>query len=220
MYKRQAGPHAGRYKINGTKIYITWGEHDLAANIIHLVLARIPGAPQGSRGISLFIVPKFHVAADGALGLRNDVRCVAIEHKLGINASPTCVMSFGDNDDCIGELVGPENGGLQAMFTMMNSARINVGSQGVQIAERALQQAQYYARERVQSARASSPVKDPVAIIEHPDVRRMILRMRALTEGARALLYYTAGQVDRATLGIEGAQMRADVLVLLISAES
>ncbi|MBP6554606.1 MAG: acyl-CoA dehydrogenase [Novosphingobium sp.] len=213
-----AGPHAGRYKINGTKIYITWGEHDLAANIIHLVLARIPGAPQGSRGISLFIVPKFHVAADGALGLRNDVRCVAIEHKLGINASPTCVMSFGDNDDCIGELVGPENGGLQAMFTMMNSARINVGSQGVQIAERALQQAQYYARERVQSARASSPVKDPVAIIEHPDVRRMILRMRALTEGARALLYYTAGQVDRATLGIEGAQMRADVLVPLIKA--
>ena len=212
------GEHAGRYRIKGTKIYITWGEHDLAGNIVHLVLARTPGAPEGSRGISLFIVPKFHVAADGTLGGRNDVRCVSIEHKLGINASPTCVMSFGDNDECIGELVGHENGGLKAMFTMMNSARINVGNQGVQIAERALQQAQYYARERVQSARAGSPSKAPVAIVEHPDVRRMLLRMRALTEGARALLYYTAGQVDRGTLGLPGAQARADCLVPMIKA--
>ena len=212
------GEHAGRYRIKGTKIYITWGEHDLAGNIVHLVLARTPGAPEGSRGISLFIVPKFHVAADGTLGGRNDVRCVSIEHKLGINASPTCVMSFGDNDECIGELVGHENGGLKAMFTMMNSARINVGNQGVQIAERALQQAQYYARERIQSARAGSPSKAPIAIVEHPDVRRMLLRMRALTEGARALLYYTAGQVDRGTLGLPGAQARADCLVPMIKA--
>ena len=212
------GEHAGRYRIKGTKIYITWGEHDLAGNIVHLVLARTPGAPEGTRGISLFIVPKFHVAADGTLGGRNDVRCVSIEHKLGINASPTCVMSFGDNDECIGELVGAENAGLKAMFTMMNSARINVGNQGVQIAERALQQAQYYARERVQSARAGSPDKAPVAIVEHPDVRRMLLRMRALTEGARALLYYTAGQVDRGTLGLPGAQARADCLVPMIKA--
>ena len=212
------GEHAGRYRIKGTKIYITWGEHDLAGNIVHLVLARTPGAPEGTRGISLFIVPKFHVAADGALGGRNDVRCVSIEHKLGINASPTCVMSFGDNDDCIGELVGAENAGLKAMFTMMNSARINVGNQGVQVAERALQQAQYYARERVQSARAGSPDKAPVAIVEHPDVRRMLLRMRALTEGARALLYYTAGMVDRGTLGVAGTQARADCLVPMIKA--
>ncbi len=212
------GEHAGRYRIKGTKIYITWGEHDLAGNIVHLVLARTPSAPEGTRGISLFIVPKFHVAADGTLGGRNDVRCVSIEHKLGINASPTCVMSFGDNEECIGELVGAENAGLKAMFTMMNSARINVGNQGVQIAERALQQAQYYARERVQSARAGSPDKAPVAIVEHPDVRRMLLRMRALTEGARALLYYTAGQVDRGTLGVPGAQARADCLVPMIKA--
>jgi len=212
------GEHAGRYRIKGTKIYITWGEHDLAGNIVHLVLARTPSAPEGTRGISLFIVPKFHVAADGTLGGRNDVRCVSIEHKLGINASPTCVMSFGDNEECIGELVGAENAGLKAMFTMMNSARINVGNQGVQIAERALQQAQYYARERVQSARAGSPDKAPVAIVEHPDVRRMLLRMRALTEGARALLYYTAGMVDRGTLGVAGTQARADCLVPMIKA--
>jgi hypothetical protein len=133
-------------------------------------------------------------------------------------ASPTCVMSFGDNDQCIGELVGHENEGLKAMFTMMNSARINVGSQGVQIAERALQQARRYARERIQSARAGSPSREPVAIAEHPDVRRMLLRMRALTEGARALLYYTAGMVDRGALGIAGAQARADCLVPMIKA--
>lgn len=212
------GEHAGRYLIKGTKIFITWGEHDLAGNIVHLVLARTPGAPAGSRGISLFIVPKYHVAADGSLGARNDLRVVSLEHKLGIMASPTCVMSFGDNDECIGELIGRENEGLKCMFTMMNSARINVGNQGVQIAERALQQAQYYARERVQSARAGSPSKEPVAIVEHPDVRRMLLRMRALTEGARALLYYTAGMVDRGALGMEGAQERADCLVPMIKA--
>ena len=208
----------GTWSIKGTKIYITWGEHDLAGNIIHLVLARTPGAPAGSRGISLFVVPKFLVKADGTLGPRNDLRCVSIEHKLGIMASPTCVMSFGDNDECIGELVGHENEGLKAMFTMMNSARINVGNQGVQIAERAFQQARHYARERVQSARAGGASREPVAIVEHPDVRRMLLRMRALTEGARALLYYTAGQVDRGSLGDPAAQLRADCLVPMLKA--
>jgi alkylation response protein AidB-like acyl-CoA dehydrogenase len=212
------GDHAGQYRIKGTKIFITWGEHDLADNIVHLVLARTPGAPAGSRGISLFIVPKYHVAADGTPGARNDLKVVSIEHKLGIHASPTCVMSFGDHDACYGELIGAENEGLKCMFTMMNSARINVGSQGVQVAEAALQRARLYARERIQSARAGSPDKTPVAIIEHPDVRRMLLRMRALTEGARALLYYTAGQVDRGALGLPGAQERADVLVPMLKA--
>jgi len=214
----ESGEHAGKWSIKGTKIFITFGEHDCAENIVHLVLARTPGAPAGSRGISLFVVPKFHVAADGNLGQQNDLRCVSIEHKLGIHSSPTCVMSYGDNGECIGEMIGRENAGLAAMFTMMNAARINVGSQGVQIAERALQQAQDYARERVQSARAGSPDKSPVAIVEHPDVRRMLLRMRALTEGARALLYYTAGQVDRGALGDEAAQQRADCLVPMIKA--
>ncbi|WP_128891468.1 acyl-CoA dehydrogenase [Erythrobacter sp. HKB08] len=212
------GEHAGKYLIQGQKIYITWGEHELAKNIIHLVLARLPGAPEGSAGISLFVVPKYHVNEDGSLGPKNDLRCVSLEHKLGINASPTCVMSYGDNGECVGELVGAENRGLMAMFTMMNNARINVGSQGVQIAERALQQALYYAKERVQSARAGAPDKTPVSIIEHPDVRRMVLRMKALTEGARALLYYTAGQVDRGTLGDEAAKRRGEVLVPMIKA--
>ena len=212
------GQHAGKYLIKGQKIYITWGEHELAENIIHLVLARLPDAPEGSRGISLFIVPKFHVKEDGSLGSRNDLRCVSLEHKLGINASPTCVMSYGDNDECIGELVGAENRGLAAMFTMMNNARINVGNQGVQIGERATQQALDYARDRIQSARAGSPDRTPVAILEHPDVRRMLLRMKALTEGARALLYYTAGQVDRGVLGDEAAKARGEVLTPLIKA--
>lgn len=212
------GEHAGKYLIKGQKIFITWGEHQLADNIIHLVLARLPDAPEGSRGISLFTVPKYHVNGDGSLGAHNDLRCVSLEHKLGIHASPTCVMSYGDNDNCIGELVGAENRGLAAMFTMMNNARINVGNQGVQIGERASQQAVTYAQERVQSARAGSPDKSAVAIIEHPDVRRMILRMKALTEGARALLYYTAGQVDRGTLGDNAAQARGEVLTPLIKA--
>ncbi len=212
------GEHAGKYLIQGQKIYITWGEHELAKNIIHLVLARTPGAPDGSRGISLFVVPKYHVNADGSLGPRNDVRCVSLEHKLGINASPTCVMSFGDNAECVGEMVGAEFGGLRAMFTMMNSARINVGAQGVEVAERALQQATHYATDRVQSARAGSDSREPVPIIEHPDVRRMLLRMRSLTEGMRALLYYTTGQVDRGTLDDGEAKMRSECLVPMIKA--
>ncbi len=213
-----SGENTGKHLIKGTKIFITWGDHDLAGNVIHLVLARTPGAPAGTRGISLFVVPKYLVKPDGSPGARNDLRCVSLEHKLGIMASPTCVMSFGDNDACIGELIGRENEGLKAMFTMMNSARINVGNQGVQIAERALQAAQYYARERIQSARAGAADKASVAIIEHPDVRRMLLRMRALTEAARALLYYTTGQVDRAALGIAGAAARADCLVPMLKA--
>jgi 3-(methylthio)propanoyl-CoA dehydrogenase len=212
------GEHAGKYRIKGTKIFITFGDHELAGNIVHLVLARVPGAPTGSRGISLFIVPKYLPDPDGKPGRRNDVKVVSLEHKMGIHVSPTCVMSYGDNDDCIGEIVGTENEGLRAMFTMMNSARINVGSQGVQVAEAAWQRARTYARERVQSARAGSPDKSPVPIVEHPDVRRMLLRMRALTEGARALLYYTAGQVDRGAGGDTVAKARADLLVPLIKA--
>ena len=208
----------GTYSIKGQKIFITFGEHDLADNIVHLVLARLPDAPAGTRGISLFLVPKFRLHADGALGTHNDVRCVSIEHKLGIHASPTCVMSYGDNDSCIGWLVGKENGGMRAMFTMMNNARLNVGLQGVSMAERATQAAVAYARERVQSARAGRAGREPVAIIEHPDVRRMLLRMKALSQAARALTYYTAGLTDRATLGSEDAQSRADLLTPLVKA--
>jgi alkylation response protein AidB-like acyl-CoA dehydrogenase len=214
----EAGEHAGKWRLSGQKIYITWGDHELVENIIHLVLARTPGAPAGSRGISLFLVPKYHVLADGSLGPHNDLRPVSLEHKLGINASPTCVMSYGDNGECYGELVGEENRGLAAMFTMMNNARINVGSQGTQIAERATQQALYYAGERVQSARAGAADKSPVSILEHPDVRRMLLRMKALTEGSRALLYYTAGLVDRATLGSGEARARMELLVPMLKA--
>ncbi|MDB5701578.1 MAG: acyl-CoA dehydrogenase, partial [Sphingomonadales bacterium] len=161
----------GSWLVAGTKIYITFGEHDLTDNIIHLVLARTPDAPPGTKGISLFLVPKFRPGADGSHTQPNDVRCVSIEHKLGIHASPTCVLSFGDNGDCRGWLVGPEMGGMRAMFTMMNNARLNVGLQGVQIGERATQEAIAYARDRVQGK----------AIVEHPDVRRMLLRMKALT---------------------------------------
>jgi len=212
------GPNSGKYRISGTKIFITWGEHELADNIVHLVLARTPDAPAGSRGISLFVVPKYLVSADGAPGERNDLKVVSLEHKLGIHASPTCVMSYGDEGECVGELVGRENEGLRAMFTMMNQARINVGAQGISIAERATQRALRYATERIQSARAGSDDKASVAIIEHPDVRRMLLRMRALTEGARALLYYACGQIDRGKLGDNAAQLRADLLVPLVKA--
>jgi len=212
----EQGEHAGKYRLKGTKIFITWGEHELADNIVHLVLARLPGAPAGSRGISLFLVPRFHVDEAGAIGAANDVKAIKLEHKLGIHASPTCVMSYGDHDACIGEIIGGPNEGLRAMFTMMNAARINVGSQGVQVAEAAMQWAMTYARERVQSARAGAADKTPVAIVEHPDVRRMLLRMRALTEGARALLYLTAGLVDRGVLGDAGCQARAELLVPLI----
>jgi 3-(methylthio)propanoyl-CoA dehydrogenase len=208
----------GTWSIKGTKIFITFGEHDLADNIVHLVLARTPDAPPGTKGISLFLVPRYRVNPDGSLGQANDVRAVSIEHKLGIHASPTCVLSFGDHDDCTGELIGPEGGGMRAMFTMMNNARLNVGGQGVQAAEAATQKAVAYARERIQSARAGSPGKEPVAIIEHPDVRRMLMRMKALTQAARALVYYAAGMVDRATLGDKAAHARLELLTPLAKA--
>ncbi len=204
----------GTYAIRGQKIYISFGDHDMADNIIHLVLARTPDAPAGTKGISLFLVPKYRLDADGNPGEANGIKTVSIEHKMGINASPTCVLQFGEEGESIGELIGPEFGGMRAMFTMMNNARLNVGLQGVQIAEGATQKALWFARERVQSARAGAG-RDPVAIIEHPDVRRMLLRMKAGTEAIRALLYYASGQVDRANLGVPGAREMVDLLTPL-----
>ena len=204
----------GTYAIRGQKIYISFGDHDMADNIIHLVLARTPDAPAGTKGISLFLVPKYRLDVDGNPGEANGIKTVSIEHKMGINASPTCVLQFGEEGESIGELIGPELGGMRAMFTMMNNARLNVGLQGVQIAEGATQKALWFARERVQSARAGAG-RDPVAIIEHPDVRRMLLRMKAGTEAIRALLYYASGQVDRANLGVPGAREMVDLLTPL-----
>ncbi len=187
----------GTYKVFGTKIFITYGEHDMAENIVHLVLARVPGAPEGVKGISLFVVPKFLVNADGTLGERNDAWCVSIEHKLGIKASPTAVLQFGDHGGAVGYLVGEENRGLEYMFVMMNAARFGVGMQGIAVADRAYQKAVGYARDRVQSRDlAGSP--GPMAIIHHPDVKRMLLNMRAHTEGARALAYVAAATSDAA----------------------
>jgi len=197
----------GTYKINGTKIFITFGDHDMTENIIHLVLARTPDAPEGTRGISMFIVPKYRLDADGNSDAFNDVKCVSVEHKLGIHASPTCVMSFGDNDDCIGWLVGEENQGMRNMFTMMNNARINVGLQGVSIAERATQKAAAYARDRVQGNAMGMETPGPHAIIHHADVRRMLMHMRALTEASRVLTYFNAACVDR-SIGEEGDDKR------------
>jgi alkylation response protein AidB-like acyl-CoA dehydrogenase len=216
--RAKAEPRAdGKWSISGTKIYISFGDHDMASNIVHLVLARTPDAPPGTKGLSLFLVPKYRLDADGNPGDFNDVRVVSIEHKLGLHASPTCVLSFGDNGDCVGELIGAELGGMRGMFTMMNNARLNVGLQGVQVAERATQLAVAYARDRVQSARAGGG-HGPVAIIEHPDVRRMLMRMKAQTQAARALVYLAASQVDRATLGDVDAQKRLDLLTPLAKA--
>ncbi|MFA5970355.1 MAG: acyl-CoA dehydrogenase [Sphingomonas sp.] len=208
----------GKWAITGQKIFISFGDHDMAGNIVHLVLARTPDAPPGTRGLSLFLVPKYRLDDEGNPSHFNDVRVVSIEHKLGLHASPTCILSFGDNGDCLGELIGPELGGMRAMFTMMNNARLNVGLQGVQVAEAATQIAVQYARDRVQSARAGAAARESVAIIEHPDVRRMLMRMKAQTQAARALVYLAASQVDRATLGEEGAQARLDLLTPLAKA--
>jgi alkylation response protein AidB-like acyl-CoA dehydrogenase len=196
MVRSRAVPEGdGTYKIFGTKIYITYGEHDMAKNIVHLVLARTPDAPEGVKGISLFVVPKFLVHADGALGERNDVHCVSIEHKLGIKASPTAVLQFGDHGGAIGYLVGEENRGLEYMFVMMNAARFAVGMQGIAVAERAYQKAVQYAKDRVQSRDlAGSP--SPVAIIHQPDVKRMLMTMRGYIEASRALAYYAAAAYD------------------------
>ena len=188
----------GTYKVFGTKIFITYGEHDMADNIVHLVLARVQGAPEGVKGISLFVVPKFMVNQDGSLGDRNDVYCVSIEHKMGIKASPTAVLQYGDNGGAIGYLVGEENRGLEYMFIMMNAARYAVGVQGIAIAERAYQKAVQYAQERVQSRPVDGSVKGAATIIHHPDVRRMLMTMRALTEGCRAMSSVAAAAYDAA----------------------
>ena len=199
--RTRAVPQAdGSYRISGQKIYITYGEHDMAENIVHLVLARTPDAPEGVKGISLFIVPKFLTDASGSLGKRNDVYCASIEHKLGIKASPTCVLLFGDDKGevgpgAIGYLVGEQNRGLEYMFIMMNAARFHVGVQGIAVAERAYQKAVAYARDRVQS-RAPEGSSGPVAIIRHPDVRRLLMFMRSHTEAARAVAYVAAGYND------------------------
>ena len=215
----------GSYKISGTKIFITYGEHDMAENIVHLVLARLPDAPPGTRGISLFLVPKFLVNEDGSLGRRNDVKCTGLEHKLGIHGSPTCVMTYGDDEGgAIGWLIGEENAGLACMFTMMNNARLSVGIQAVALAEAATQHAIAYAHERRQGRKpGAGRGDDMVPIVEHPDVRRMLLSMRARTLACRMICYAAAGAIDRARYGKEegaraAAKMRADLLTPLAKA--
>ena len=194
--RSRATPAGDHYRIKGTKIFITWGEHDMADNIIHMVLARTPDSPPGTKGISCFIVPKFLVNPDGSLGRRNDLRCVSLEHKLGINASPTAIMSFGESEGAIGYLIGEENDGMRCMFTMMNMARLDVGLEGIAIAERAFQQALAYACERVQGRPVDGSSEEAVPIVQHPDVRHMLMTMKAHTEATRALAYFTAVHVD------------------------
>jgi alkylation response protein AidB-like acyl-CoA dehydrogenase len=211
------------YEITGQKIFITYGDHDMAANIVHMVLARLPDAPTGTRGISLFIVPKRLVNPDGSLGELNDLRPVSLEHKLGIHGSPTCVMAYGDRGGATGYLVGEPNGGIELMFTMMNNARINVGLQGVAIAERAYHQARDFARIRVQGKPVGAKGDGPLPIIHHADVRRMLLDMRASTEAARALTYYVAGAIDRARHHPDAEerkrqQRRVDLLIPVVKA--
>ena len=188
----------GRYKISGQKIYITYGDHDLTDNVVHLVLARLPDAPEGTAGISMFIVPKIHVNEDGSLGGRNDVQCIKVEEKMGLHGSPTCVMAFGESGECYGELLGEENKGLKNMFVMMNSARLDVGLQGVGVAERAFQRALAYAQDRRQGRAPGVKTGDMISIYEHADVRRMLLDMKVLTEGARAICYANGVAYDLA----------------------
>ena len=207
----------GTYRVSGTKIFITWGEHDVAENIVHLVLARLPDAPPGVKGISLFLVPKFLVNDDGSLGARNDLVCASIEHKMGIHGSPTAVMAFGEKDGAIGWLIGEENKGLGYMFTMMNHARVNVGLEGVGIAERSYQHALAYARERVQGTPLGCAPGEQKPILHHPDVRRMLMDMKSRTEAMRTLAYYVAGEMDRAHAASDPAarvrhQSRVDLL--------
>ena len=197
LVRTRAEPQqGGTFKLFGTKIYITYGEHDMAENIVHLVLARVVGAPEGVKGISLFVVPKFMVNKDGSLGARNDVHCVSIEHKLGIKASPTAVLQYGDNGGAVGYIVGQENRGLEYMFIMMNSARYAVGRQGIAIAERAYQHAVAYAKDRVQSRPVDGSMNASAPIIHHPDVKRMLMTMRAYTEGCRAMASVGAAAYD------------------------
>ena len=223
LMKTRAVRDGDHYRLSGQKIFITYGDQDFTDNIIHMVLARTPDAPPGTRGISLFLVPKFLVNGDGTLGPRNDVRCVSLEHKLGIHASPTAVMAFGDNDGAVGYLVGAENAGLNCMFTMMNAARLAVGLQGVAIAERAYQQAVAYARGRVQSDALGGQAGAPVTIIRHPDVRRMLMTMRASTEAMRALTYTATAALDVARRHPDdaaraAAQVRVDLLTPVVKA--
>ena len=206
----------GTFLVSGTKIFITWGENDCAENIIHLVLARLPDAPPGLKGISLFLVPKFLVNDDGSLGKRNDLICPSIEHKLGIHGSPTAVMSFGENEGAVGYLIGEENKGVGYMFTMMNHARVNVGLEGVGIAERAYQHALWYARERIQGAIIGDKSGEKKPILHHPDVRRLLLECKARTEAMRTLAYYAAAQIDKAHAGVAGAQARIDLLTPVV----
>ncbi len=199
MVRSRAEPQPdGSYKLFGTKIFITYGEHDMAENIVHLVLARVTGAPEGVKGISLFVCPKFMVNADGSLGARNDVHCVSIEHKMGIKASPTAVLQYGDHGGAVGYLVGQENRGLEYMFVMMNAARFAVGQQGIAVAERAYQKAVQYARDRVQSRPVDGSLNTAAPIIHHPDVKRMLMTMRAYTEGCRAMAFVAAAALDAA----------------------
>ena len=219
--RTRAVPDGKRYRIFGQKIFITWGDHDMTSNTIHMVLARIEGAPPGVKGISLFIVPKWLVNEDGSLGARNEVRCVSIEHKLGIHASPTCVLAFGDQNGAEGYLVGEANRGLEYMFIMMNAARLSVGLEGYAMGERAFQHAVDWARTRIQGKPPVPQPSGPAPIIHHPDVKRMLLTMKSTTEAARALALYAAFQLDLATYsGDEGqagaAQLRTDLLIPIV----
>ena len=212
-----------RYRLRGQKIFTTWGDHEMAANIVHMVLARVAGAPEGVKGISLFIVPKYLPNDDGSPGPRNDLRPVALERKLGVHASPTAVMSLGDGDGAVGYLVGEENRGLEYMFTMMNTARLGVGREGLAIAERARQQARAYAASRVQGRPLADPAGGPVPILRHPDVRRMLMGMKAETEAMRALVYTVSALLDAADRHPDAAvradrQARAGLLVPVVKA--
>ncbi len=210
----RATPANGAFEIVGTKIFITHADHDMSENVVHLVLARTPGAPAGTRGISLFVVPKFLVKDDGGLGPRNDLRVVSLEHKMGHMASPTAVMGYGDNGGAAGYLIGGERRGMSCMFTMMNSARLNVAIQGLAIAERAYQAALDWARQRVQGKALDDPSARPVAIVNHPDVRRMLMDMRAQTEAMRALCYSIGAALDHARLaGDAAAEAYADLMI-------
>ena len=199
----------GRYRIRGNKVWISYGEHDLTENICHLVLARLPDAPDGTRGISMFLVPKFHVNQDGSLGARNDIKCTGIEHKLGQHASPTCSLSYGDNGECYGTLVGKEHEGLKNMFVMMNAARIDVGMQAVSVAEHAFQQALAFAQERPQGRAYGEKSGPQVPIIQHPDVRRQLYTMKALTEASRAICYANMVAHDVADHETDGETAKA-----------
>jgi 3-(methylthio)propanoyl-CoA dehydrogenase len=219
--RTRAVPEGDHYRLFGQKIFITWGDHDCTSNIIHMVLARIEGAPAGVRGISLFIVPKVLVNSDGSLGKPNDVRCVSIEHKLGIHASPTCVLAYGEKDGAIGYLIGQPNRGLEYMFIMMNAARLSVGLEGYAVGERAYQRAAEYARTRIQGKPPVAQGDGPVSIIHHPDVKRMLLTMKSTTEACRAVSIYTAYQLDLAGHHTDekrraAAQARGDLLIPIV----